>query len=119
MLSWDWNSVIAFYQDFARRADAWDINLGNAYLDVIRLLQADSETANTYPGIAMFTLYVALPDYDVQSVHIHWHIDSEIYGIFLTPEPNDSPEETRVKLSEVIPTVKEFLQQLRIKRDQT
>ncbi|MBZ0287526.1 MAG: hypothetical protein K8I30_07920 [Anaerolineae bacterium] len=113
-----WDEVTEFYRDIAGMRDAWNINLGNAYLKVIQLLLADAETASTCPGTAMYTLYLALSDYDNQSVHIHWVREHDFYDVFLTPEPNDAPDSTRVTLSEVIPTVKAFLQQLRIKRDQ-
>ena len=114
-----WDEVIEIYQDFASMPDQLRSSIGKKYLNIIRLLQADSETANTDPEVAILTLYLTLPDYLKQSVHISWMIVPDIYEIYLTPKPNDAPDATRVKLSEVVPTVKAFLQQLRIKRDQT
>ena len=114
-----WDDVIGFYQDLASMRETLHSSIGNTYLNIIRLLQEDSETANTVPGTAMFTLYVALADYDDQSVHIHWVIDTDVYAIFLTPDLDEEPDAIRVTLIEVVPTVKTFLQQLRIKRDQT
>jgi hypothetical protein len=110
-----WDEVSEFYKVYAGGKHTRDIDFGNGMLDLIQLLRRDPDIKTMHLGTAMNWLLVALPDYDLQSVHIQWAAP-DIYEIFLTPDINQKPDITTVSLSDAVSKVKEYLYYLREKK---
>jgi hypothetical protein len=113
---WSWDEVIAFYQVFADREDNIDSSRGKDMLNLIQRLRSEPELADMQPGTAMYTLYIALPDYEVESIHLHWR-GSDTYSIFFTPENGDAPRSEMVTSEAVISKIKQYRERLLEKRD--
>lgn len=111
-----WDEIKDFYKVYGDGIYSRDIDFGNGMLDLIRVLQNDPDINQMSLGTAMNWLLVALPDYDLQSVHIQW-LTTDTYEIFLTPEAiNEKPNLTRISLNEAVPKVKACLQRLEEKK---
>jgi hypothetical protein len=108
-----WDDIVEFYQVYARGIYQRDQDFGNGMLDLLALLRKDSEISEMTLGTSMSWLLLALPEYDLQSIHIQW-ASPDLYEIFLTPE-NDEPDIKTMALNTAVETVRNYLAQLKQK----
>ncbi len=111
----DWDEISEFYKPYFISIYQRDIDFGKGMLDLIHLLRNDVDTRDMKLGTSMVWLLVALPDYDLQSVHICW-VAPDTYELFLTPdwEIDEKPIVTRVDFNHVLEAVKEHLARLNV-----
>ncbi len=104
-----WDEISRIYEVYAHGAY---IEFGRGMLDMIQLLRNDPDIQHMKLGISMNWLLIALPDYDLQDIHILW-VEPNTYEIFVCPYPYRAPTATTIHFSEIVPKVKEYLDYLR------
>jgi hypothetical protein len=113
-----WDEISNLYKILADKNGGFFSDLGKDMLNAIQLLRSDPDIARLQPGYSLFNLLIVSHSAD-QRVTIQW-LGSNRYRISLIPKAIEKTADTTLfPLNEIVPTVKELLQQPPIKQEES